>query len=143
MQKIKFLVWKQEYSVGIEHLDSQHQQIFAIINSLYEAITEGYASHMVSEVLSTMQDYTRLHFREEERLMKLYQYPDLMEHEKAHSYLIQKNDYLMGQYKSHPVDISRELFQLLKNWWTGHINGMDKKYSPYLAESKAPEEDVK
>ena len=140
MQKTNFLVWKQEYSVGIEHLDSHHQQIFAIINSLYDAIIEGSASHMVSEVLASLQEYTRFHFKEEERLMKLHHYPDLLEHEKAHSFLIQKNDYLAGQYKNNSADISRELFQLLKYWWTNHVTGMDKKYSPYLTGPKATDE---
>lgn len=142
MPKVQFLVWKDDYSVGVEHLDSQHRQIFDTINTFYNAILDAVSSDMVANVLNSLQEYTRVHFREEERLMKLHRFPELREHEDAHAYLIYRTEYFFGQFHLHSVDLSPDLFMFLKEWWTNHIMAMDRKYAPFLRETSGPGDDT-
>lgn len=134
MPKVQFLVWKDDYSVGVEILDRQHKQIFDTINTYYNSMLDLCPREMVLKTLKSLQEYTHIHFQEEERLMKLYRYPGFSEQQAAHAHLMRETEDLIGQYYLSTVDLSHDLLRFLKQWWRNHIVAMDRKYTPYLLE---------
>ncbi|MGA2071741.1 MAG: hemerythrin domain-containing protein, partial [Sedimentisphaerales bacterium] len=73
--KMEKICWKDEYSVGVEKIDHQHQHLFEIINKLIERPVSSDDSGLVSDILSEMVNYAREHFSTEEMLMRQYGYP--------------------------------------------------------------------
>ncbi len=133
MSEREFMIWKQEFSVGIERLDSQHREIFETINRLYWAIQDKQQAQIVGSILSEMTRYVYTHFRDEESLMQERHYPDFQAHQASHKAFTQKtNELIMRHQRTFVGDISSDVFQFLKTWWINHIIGIDQKYIPYM-----------
>jgi hemerythrin-like metal-binding protein len=63
------LQWTDAMATGIATVDGQHQRLLEIFNRIALAQTE--ASHeTVLKCLDELVEYTRYHFREEERLIR-------------------------------------------------------------------------
>src|SRR5690554_4565099 len=75
--------WKVEYNLGIDVIDSQHQQIVNYINELSYAINRG-DNDEVYEVLEKLKDYCLDHFDFEEQLMQQAGYILLEAHQGVH-----------------------------------------------------------
>ena len=61
--------WQQSYATGIESIDTQHQQIIALINSLVVSVDKQDRPE-VSETLSGLREYIHTHFVYEEHLLE-------------------------------------------------------------------------
>ena len=127
-----FIIWKPEYSVGVERLDSQHREIFETINRLHWAIQEKQQIQIVGSILSEMTGYVYTHFKDEEALMQKYHYPDLQAHQASHKAFTQKTQELIMRHQGIYGNISLDVLQFLKTWWVSHIIGMDQKYPPFI-----------
>jgi hemerythrin-like metal-binding protein len=77
-------------------------------------------------------EYARKHFKAEEEVLRLAQYPDLAGQEHAHQAYIQKLGQLTRQYRFDSDMLSQNLLLFLKEWWLNHIQKMDKSYADYL-----------
>ncbi|MGO9258606.1 MAG: bacteriohemerythrin [Bryobacteraceae bacterium] len=124
--------WRNEFSVQIGSVDAQHKMLFGIASELYTAMIAGQSKMAMARILDRLVQYTKVHFAHEERLMRLYDYPDLAAHKAEHDALTAKvvkfqNDFLKGQ-----VNMSVQLLQFLRDWLEHHIKGSDRKYSPLL-----------
>jgi hemerythrin len=132
MSKPEFMIWKPEYSVGIERIDSQHREIFETINRLYWAIQEKQQVQIVGSILAEMERYVYTHLKDEETLMQGRHYPDFEVHRASHKAFTQKTNELIMRHQGTYGDISSDVFQFLRTWWISHIIGMDQKYIPYM-----------
>jgi hemerythrin len=54
--------WNDSYSVHVHQFDAQHQKLFAIINSLADAMRVGKGEDVIREVVGQLAVYTRTHF---------------------------------------------------------------------------------
>ena len=135
MAQTQLVVWKEEYSVGVRDIDSQHQRILGILNRLHAAMQQGAGSRAVEDLSSDLLDYTRTHFAHEEQLMARANYPALPPHRKAHQKLTLKTASLSRSRQETQGDSSLDLLRFLKDWWTNHILRMDREYAPFLRQS--------
>ena len=71
------MVWKDEYSVGKETLDAQHERLIDLFNRL-----DG--DEPLDRVLAELDRYADEHFRDEEGLLKAADYPDVARHRAHH-----------------------------------------------------------
>ncbi len=124
--------WKEAYSVHITALDRQHQQLFAMIAELNEALSSGKGNAVVGKVLDQLVDYTMSHFAAEEKLLERYGYADLPEHRARHQELAAKVGGLLEEFKAGNVGVSVSLMLFLRSWLKDHILGTDKQYTEYL-----------
>ncbi|WP_305043319.1 bacteriohemerythrin [Geoalkalibacter sp.] len=124
--------WSDDLSVGIEHIDRQHQKLVALINQMFSAMKSGQGDGILQDILAQLVDYTQKHFFEEERMMKSHGYPDFEEHKAAHAHLVSQVGDFQKKFKAGKVSVSSDLFNFLKGWLINHIQGTDKKYGPYL-----------
>ncbi|WP_305044822.1 bacteriohemerythrin [Geoalkalibacter sp.] len=124
--------WSDDLSVGIAHIDRQHQKLVEMVNQMFAAMKSGQGDAMLGDILAQLVDYTQKHFFEEERLMKSHQFPDFEEHKAAHAHLVGQVADFQQKFKAGKVSVSSDLFNFLKGWLINHIQGTDKNYGPFL-----------
>ncbi len=129
-----FIDWTDQLSVHIRRIDDQHKKLISIVNTLFDAMSQGKAKEVMGKVLNELIQYTRTHFQTEERLMQQYGYPDLAAHKKEHDELTRTVLDLQDKYNKGAIMLSVETSNFLKAWLTQHIMGTDKKYGPFLNE---------
>jgi hemerythrin len=124
--------WKNEYSLGFEKVDHQHQHMFEIVNKLIELYGSSASSEMVSDILTEMVNYAREHFTDEEILMQEYGYPDIGPHKKQHDYFIDTTAELSISFTDNKQTAADEIAEFLILWLTTHILKWDMKYRDFL-----------
>jgi len=126
------LVWNDGYSVGNKEMDLQHQKLMKLINDLDEVIQKGRSAAAFEKVIDGLIDYTKTHFASEERLMEKAAYPDLEHHKDTHFHFIKEIVWFKAQSQSGNPAMNDQLLVYLRTWLSGHILGVDKKYSSFL-----------
>jgi hemerythrin-like metal-binding protein len=137
MENKHFVVWKDDYSVGIESIDEDHKKLLNLINNLQTAIHYHTGEQFERQALDELVNYTKYHFSREEELMEKFGYPELEAHRAEHARMIEKVGVFIEQYEQKQYEALEEVAEFLKNWLVNHINGTDKRYSAFLAEKGA------
>jgi len=128
------LHWDEGYSVKVRELDQQHQHLFALINTLHEAMSSGRGKEVLGKVLQELLEYTEYHFSNEERLFALHGYPVAGPHKAEHDKLTQQVRELKAKFDSGQTQITVDVMLFLKNWLNHHIQVVDKKYGEFFNE---------
>ena len=106
----------EKYCIGIQELDTQHEEIDQVITTLFDALGGEESREPVHSILVRLYELLRFHFAVEESVMEIVSYPFVLEHRSAHRTILQRVDELK--------DAS------LKN---GDLDGMDKSVRKMLA----------
>lgn len=133
-EKQQFVVWKDEYSVGIESLDYDHKKLLTLINQLQTAVHYQTGELFEKELLDEVVAYTKYHFDREEKMMEETGYPDMDAHKKGHREMIAKVDTFLNSYEKEGHEALEEVSLYLKDWLVQHINGTDQEYSRLFKE---------
>ena len=128
--------WSNDYSVGIQSVDAQHQNLFAMARELHVAMTAGQGKAALAKILERLVQYTAAHFAHEERLMRLADYPGLASHTAEHQALTKKVLEFQADFQAGRTSITVQLLQFLRTWLQHHIQHSDLAYAPYLKERK-------
>ncbi len=126
------LNWSDQFSVGIQELDNQHKKLIGFINSLHSEKMDKGNGEAIGSLLDELLEYTRTHFKEEEKLMKEYEYPEYTTHKAQHSSLLLKVEIMQKKFFSGDKDIFTDIAILLNDWLAEHILVEDKNYGPFL-----------
>ncbi len=128
-----YIVWSDEFSTGINVIDSQHKRIIHYINQLTDA-QQLDEPQIIGDVLLDLVDYTLSHFAFEESLMDDAGYNAASIHKQTHDAFRDKIQAYQQRYKD-GEDVSDELFQLLNIWLINHIAEDDNSYAPVVREN--------
>lgn len=128
--------WKDDFSVNIEKINDQHQELFKIGTELYTLVSAKDGIDRYDEiiaVISRLADYTIEHFTYEEGLMKIHGYEDFDNHKKQHDAFVSK----IKSIKAEDVDVKQrkigmDLIVFIANWIENHILVTDMEYKNYL-----------
>ena len=129
-----YLVWTNQYSVGDDPIDQQHQQIVAILNQFYKAIREGNQAKQAEAIIDELDRYAKTHLMYEEDLMAEIGYPGLPEHRRKHGKWVAAVPRYRALLRTQGPAVGHDIFLMVKDWWAGHILGIDRLYVPYLRE---------
>lgn len=129
-----YIQWSNAYSVNIQKIDQQHQQLVSYINELHEAMSQGKTKQILGEILSKLAKYTVEHFGLEEELMQEYHYSDFQSHKISHKEFINKVTQAQMDFESGKFLISVDVMNFLKDWLISHIMGVDQKYTQFFNE---------
>ncbi|MGN7614169.1 bacteriohemerythrin [Magnetococcales bacterium HHB-1] len=135
------LKWSQAYSVGVEAMDQQHQQLFKTINDLIDLcqreVNEQHLHVMSSFFFLEVFGYIKTHFQDEVRLLKKHGYPDLALHQKQHDdieaaviQLQQKFNQTKHIQKKHEMLV--EVIHFMFHWVEQHVRKEDRDYGIFL-----------
>ena len=79
------LVWKDEYNIGVDIIDREHQRLFKIISKLFAFSGEKDKSQWAcQEGIKYFKDHAAKHFVEEEKYMASINYEGLEAHRRLH-----------------------------------------------------------
>ncbi|AZO96198.1 bacteriohemerythrin [Halocella sp. SP3-1] len=131
--------WKDSYSVGIEEIDKQHENLLGIGEELVyvmENTTKGLDQYdEIKRLLKELYDYTVYHFTAEEKLMKKYDFIDLPSHQFQHKLFVKKIEEIdLDEFDNDQIDSTFKIMEFLSNWITNHILKIDPQYSKVLRE---------
>lgn len=120
-------VWKPEYSVGDEHLDSQHRGLIELIDMLDDVSRMG-------EVLERLEVYVDEHFRDEEAMLEKVGYPDIAAHKQQHKAFEEWLAVSRRAFREPEVStmLRDSIRAYLKGWLVNHIMVSDKDYANWL-----------
>ena len=134
-------MWKEEYKVGIELIDSQHKELFEklegfIIIARDKEISWEDRLEKVQESLDFLKGYVEFHFDEEEKLQEEIGYPDIEEHKIAHKdFKAGINSYVKmfeeGEFTEEKI---QEFSAKLMTWLIMHVGYMDQRIGKYMKE---------
>jgi len=98
-----YVLWCEMFSIVVPYIDDQHKKLVRIVNEFHAALKEKRAGDAVFTTLNRLIEYTERHFRDEEKLMQLAEYPaeHLHEHKKIHARLFEEIFELQEQYFDH------------------------------------------
>ncbi len=126
--------WDDSFSVGIEMIDKQHMILVRAINLMDMAVNANSSDRLLGAIFDTLADYTDVHFKYEEDLFEMYDYPDAAAHRQQHNDLLEKVLELKGDWEAGNAEIGQEVLDFLVDWLKNHILGTDQAYTAFLVE---------
>lgn len=124
--------WDDTAILNVEEMDSQHQRLFALVNSLHQAMVSPQGGGALSRALEELVNFTRIHFTTEEALMTRHAYPDYEKHREEHQALLQDVGQLLQRFRNGDVLIPFAIELDLEAWALKHIETSDKPLAIFL-----------
>lgn len=120
--------WKEEYQLGFEKIDAQHQYFVSLINELYEAILKLEIKDKLGIIFNKLSVYAANHFATEEAYFKEFSYEGAAEHITEHQKLLKRLEELRQQIAEDKLELSFALIDFLEDWLLNHLATVDVKY---------------
>lgn len=126
-------MWKDDYLLGNEVIDTQHKGLFdavlTLLDSLKTAETRDDYKKYLGDSLAFVKSYTLQHFADEEAYAISIGFPDCEAHKKIHDKLVQ--DVLRFEKELVESDFAnpvvKKFLGFLITWLTYHVAGEDQK----------------
>lgn len=125
-------VWKDAYLTGDAVIDRQHQDLFAAINGLHEAICAGQPRDRLVGQLEHLAGSLDAHIQGEERLMVARDYPGFAAHKARHDELERSAAKVVDDFRSGRTVLTIALSRFLADWIRHHVSGDDQAMIGYL-----------
>ncbi|MDR3729230.1 MAG: hemerythrin family protein [Oscillospiraceae bacterium] len=90
----------QDLMTGNALIDSEHRQLFAAVNNLMTACSQGKGRDQIQQTVTFLSNYVVKHFQDEERLQAQSNYPNYSAHKQFHD-----------GYRRQLAQVSQELLQ--------------------------------
>nr|WP_312578186.1 bacteriohemerythrin [Sedimentibacter sp.] len=132
------LVWTQNLAVGVELIDQQHKTWFEKADQLFEAGKQGKSKEYIVKMFDFLDEYTKTHFRDEEKYMLSINYPEYNVQKQLHTGFISKLADLRKEYETSGANISVIINanQMILDWLVKHISMQDKKIGEFARKQK-------
>lgn len=125
--------WTDKLSVGIARFDAEHRRLVDMVNDLFDAVQGGRGREALGDILDDLITYTETHFSNEEAALRECTFPDVEAHVEEHRLLTEQVREIRRKYLSGPsATLSMEVMNFLKNWLIKHIQGSDRRYTPFM-----------
>lgn len=128
------LQWRSDLAIGVEKVDSQHQQLFVSINNLLEACNQGKGKAEVTKTMDFLSQYVGRHFSDEEALQTGANYPGYPEHKALHDRFVQDFSKLEQQLAQEGASVRfvLQVNRAVVEWLVQHISKVDRAFGEYL-----------
>jgi hemerythrin len=127
----KKIVWDKSFETGIDEVDTQHQRLVEIINTLADSI--GHASMKdLQGILSQLKEYAQYHFQCEEGIMEAAAYTGLEDHKAEHGAFVDQILLFDLDVILASEGLAWDMFHFLRGWLTNHILVVDRQFSASL-----------
>lgn len=132
------LLWTKNLEVGVDLIDTQHKKWFEKADQLFEAGKNGKSKEYIIQMFDFLDEYTKTHFKDEEKYMQSISYPELNAQKEMHENFIKKLAELRKQYETAGANITVIISanQFILDWLTKHISNADKKIGEYAKKLK-------
>lgn len=143
------MIWREEYKIGVELVDEQHQELFKRLGDFIQTVRSDREKlekkKEVERTLNFMGEYVVTHFDAEEALQKRYNYPDFEKHHQIHEDFKAEVAEFQHKYSENEYD---EDFLLqfsgrLLTWLINHVASTDQDIGEHINSVKEKEEEKK
>jgi len=126
--------WRESYAIGIKQIDDQHKQLFDTVDKLFTACSQGKGKEEVGNALKFLEEYTKVHFRDEQQLHAQYNYPERFIHKEVHDNFLKTFTELQNEFneKGAGVLFVSTVNKLFLDWLIKHIGSMDKAFAAFV-----------
>jgi hemerythrin len=132
MTEIEKIEWDPKYSVDVEEIDNYQKKIFEMFNELIDMKNIGADVKEYTGLVSDINDFSKLYFSGEEKILKKRGYPDFESHTKAHRQFIRSSISLRREIAEDIDNLTLEAIVELRDWLINHIVTSDSLYIPFL-----------
>ncbi|WP_243374350.1 bacteriohemerythrin [Geotalea sp. SG265] len=129
---MSLISWNQGLSVSVKQFDDQHKKLIDLINTLHDAMKTGKGKDVLGDILQSLVSYTKSHFAAEELLMQRHGYEGYEKHKKEHNLLVMQVADIQKKLNEGAPVLTQTVMLFLKDWLSTHIQGEDRKYSPFF-----------
>jgi len=127
-----FFPWSQaEHSVHISLFDEEHKRIFSQISSIHTASKERNNRPHLQLLMEKVIKETRSHFDHEEQVLRESDFEGWQEHAAQHEASVKEALHLAKQFRDGYIS-AMILPTFLRNWFIGHIQESDRRYTKHL-----------
>ncbi|MBF0455897.1 MAG: bacteriohemerythrin [Magnetococcales bacterium] len=137
---IKLELLPEQYQLGHESIDGQHEILFQLYDELSECCKNREFRLEIELILLSLKTYIGTHFRFEERLMESADYPDSVAHKAAHHALELQVLEKISEFSTLQSDEAFKTFAFdlktfLYDWLIDHISHTDRAFCRVLKKS--------
>lgn len=127
----KSILWKVEYHIHVEHIDTEHKQLFDMAQKALEinsSIDQNLRNNELKTIISKLLMYTKVHFAHEQKYMKEIKYPELSAHITLHQNMVEKLTLLIKELNNLELrEIENTLYTFIEEYFLHHIITEDKR----------------
>ena len=117
--------WSNVYALGDKRVDTEHQKLFELADKI-EICKED--AKELQKAIKELVNYTKFHFKSEERYIREFSYTNLHEHMNMHARIVQNLNAIIRELPNEPLQSSYEKIEnFVKNGLVQHIILEDKK----------------
>ena len=127
------LSWSNQYQIGNDLIDTEHEELFRLINKFHSHWTESQNRQEIARILNQLIVYTETHFRHEEQIMEDAGFPKLEQHRKIHEAMIDTIFQLQRSYEERDLHLEMHTIKFIKSWLIEHILENDYLFRDFLA----------
>ena len=124
--------WRDDFKIGIEEVDFEHQELIELINASYEEIKKEGSTMDVIDFLGEIFAKISAHFALEEKEMKALNYDEYEDHKQDHEQLLDDIRDIMDDYEYQSSLDEKEFGQRLTNWFVNHFSTKDARLHRFL-----------
>ncbi len=135
----RLMRWLDLYSIGIEQVDRQHEDLTDLLNCLNEAWRSGKSRDVLLFRLDQFLDAVGAHFRDEETLMAEKKYPDFDLHRAEHDFLLVQVLHFRTQFATSEEELTESMLDYFRDWFRDHILISDRRMGRYLLGEPQPQ----
>jgi hemerythrin len=136
--------------LDVEEMQETHEDEIKILNDI-DKLATLYGMDKTEEKLSILEEkidqylaHVKVHFANEERLMRKYDFPNYEMHKLAHDTFLMDISITINQWKKFGnVDKVTNFIRKSPEWIVLHINTVDAPTSAYIAHKMAEEAEKK
>ena len=134
------LSWSTQYSIGNDLIDTEHQELFRLINAFHDLWQEKRDPQTIAVLLNQLVAYAEMHFQHEETIMLDAEFPRLAEHQQVHESMVDNIFKLRQSFEHHHDHLEMNTMKFVKSWLLEHIIQNDYLFRDFLARQKNPVE---
>lgn len=128
--------WKDEYLVGVETIDAQHQLFFEKVNEFERLKTQGKSKELIEGMIDFLDSFAKQHFFDEEVYMKKHGFPDLEHQSLLHMQFTLKVESLKNRINIEPTDqLVDEVSAYVGDWLIHHVVELDHLFADYIGQN--------
>jgi hemerythrin-like metal-binding protein len=126
MEKI---VWNDAFSVGVEAIDAEHQQLAILINLLADHLHLPSNAPAVEEIMTALSSFAAYHFAREEKHLDVGGSAEARLHATSHRRFVDTMHQIAHGAASGRIHLGR-FHGFLVPWWSSHILDQDMVLKP-------------
>ncbi|MBT2969889.1 MAG: bacteriohemerythrin [Candidatus Thiodiazotropha sp. (ex Ctena orbiculata)] len=135
--KKPFLLWRDDWQLGLECLDKQHMKLVDVLNQLHRFVVHEDTRHysdrdQLCSQLKSLFDIARRHFKAEEGLMQAKGYPGLGDHRREHLMLLAELREHLREIETESKPFTVSTLTALKHWQIDHVTNSDRLFVDFL-----------